>query len=1143
MYRHNDQETSRKHGQPESTERISDYYYNNSDCMTSWILDSPNRYDSHSVENPWSSQSGHVSNEYNSANAEIQQYFPTGYQDVPQSYSLSLDTYTHEEAPGKLDFDEPELQSPYVILLDGSELKNKQGKIVSTPWIYLWKTEAVDIDTDQVTSLAPSKDVNLERARYVRHPEMQAAKAFYNALQIMRRIIQANETKLSPYLRTHHERTNCEVEMLGSFKEYEFHAEGCPSCCSALVNLKHKTSLCELGMGLAEKVFLAIDWYATATFGEYESVVLEVSERSVRSLLLAFTQDESPPLFKPQLSSASSLSETAPLQTLAVQSLGVIGSVLGVSNKKFIDNTTIPKRKQSFERVPSNFRHAGYRFFSGQSRPTELLTVNTEPAAVSKLEEYLNSPSRRRILRSQIGQEGMRSIRRLYNVSLYGYNTLERAFNDGFINTYDFSLDFPNHADLLSLGVQTFIGLSNEKASYPTALREVYSILHLCDSINQILPQERYERRKQIEAFFRELEDWRNIIEAAWERSAFEVIVKIRWPSNDMASWALSSSPNPKRVKLSPKKDAGVGCSQAIEASLSKNMDAASKPAACHLPEDRGPMMKALLWMQLIAGVVFTTIAAYFTLNHRTVNALVLYLTGDGEDTLGSTRTLDNTTALLPKNAAWISSSSIMFIDKVKRHIIEKLRSSEFNIFSQAVDVAMDSLSCGWISTINSLELLLVRLAKLVECTKSEFHTFVQQVLYLCTVCAANMTGSESFRIGSKKRSALYSSAYRNHRAEEEMQSWIADEDEIPTQLPTLTPNPKSKSKLKTPSEGLGPLSPATASLASSRSVRARIQSDFLDETFMSPEDRLVSDTASYFPIENSDQDLSGGPITAYTSIINAPSLDPVLTLENQDNILALSQSHYGTPVSKTYSQPSHAHYHTGNNFDSFWALNRHGHPLVVSSLPEHAGYYLAPSSGWNLAEDFLSSANSPSNTYYPPPTSIPTSISTTYAENLKPTIAASIAPTNQGMHRLANPFLSTLAGSPISPYTNPEETPRFLPTAPTPPPQVPPPKPRKRRRSSPLKEEGNNTSGAAGAPPPKRQKKTMLFKCPICKHDIAAPRMNLTRHIKSVHADSRQRRIECEWPGCATTFQAARKDNYRAHLRKHQEKLGEAGN
>lgn len=314
----------------------------------------------------------------------------------------------------------------------------------------------------------------------------------------------------------------------------------------------------------------------------------------------------------------------------------------------------------------------------------------------------------------------------------------------------------------------------------------------------------------------------------------------------------------------------------------------------------------------------------------------------------------------------------------------------------------------------------------------------------------------------------------------------------------------------------------------------------------MSPEERLVSDAVSYFPIENTDQDLSGEPITVYTSIISGSTLDPVLTLENQDNLLALSHSHYGTPISKTYSQPPHTHYHTSNNlsnnFDSFWALNRNN--LVVSSLPEHTGYYLAQSSaGWNLTEDFLSSTNSPSNTYYPPPTSISTSIPTTYSGNLKPTIAASIAPTNQGMHRLANPFLSTLAGSPISPYTNPEETPRFLPTAPTPPPPVPPPKPRKRRRSSPLKEEGSNTSGAGGAPPPKRQKKTMLFKCPICKHDIAAPRMNLTRHIKSVHADSRQRRIECEWPGCATTFQAARKDNYRAHLRKHQEKLGETGN
>ncbi|KAK6511051.1 hypothetical protein TWF506_010134 [Arthrobotrys conoides] len=1142
MYQHNGQEISRKHGQPESTDRISDYYYyNNSDCMASWILNSPNRDDNQSVENPWSSQSGHVSNEYNNMNSEIQQYFPTGYQGVPQSHSQSLDTYTYQEVPGQLDFDELELRNPYVILLDGTELKTKQGKIISTPWIYLWKTEAVE--TDQVTSLAPPKDVKLERARYVKNPEMQAAKAFYNALQIMRRIIQANETELSPHLRTHHERTNCEAEMLESFQEYDLHAEACPSCCSALVNLKHKTSLCELGMGLAEKVFLAIDWYATATFGDYENVTLEVSQRSVRSLLLAFTQSEPTPLFKPETPSVTSLSETAPLQTLAVRSLGIISSVLGVNDKTSINHTRVPKRKRSFEKAPNNYRHVDYHFFSGQSRPTELLAVNTEPAPVSKLDEYLNSPSRRRILRSQIGQEGMRSIRRLYNVSLYGYNTLERAFNGNFTDTYDFSLNFPNHADLLSLGVQTFIELSNEKASYPTALREVYSILHLCDSINQILPRQKYERRRQIEAFFKELEDWRNIIEAAWERSAFELIVKIRWPSRYIASGNLSSSPNPKRVKLSPIRESMAATDNM---GLSTSMDAASKSIAYQSPEDRSPMMKALLWMQLIAGIVFTTIAAYFTLNHRIVNALVLYLTGGDQEILDSTRTLDNTTALLPKNAAWISSSSIMFIDKVKRHIIDKLRSSEFNIFGQAVDVAMDSLSCGWISTINSLELLLVRLAKLVECTKSEFQAFVQQVLYLCTVCAANMTGSVSFRLASKKRPASYAGAYRKIRANEEMQSWVADEDEIPTRLPTLTPSPKLQSKYNNSSNGplSEPFSPAAASLASSRSIRARIQSDFLDESLMSPEERLVSDTASYFPIENSDQDLSGGPVTTYTSIINAPNLDPVLTLENQDNLLALSQSHYGTPVSKAYSQPSHAHYHTSNNFDSFWALNRHGHPLVVSSLPEHAGFYLAPSSGtWNLTEDFLSSANSPSNAYYPPPTSIPTSIPTTYAENLKPTIAASITPTNQGMHRLVNPFLSNLAGSPISPYTNPEETPRFLPTAPTPPPPVPPPKPRKRRRSSPLKEEGNNTSGAAGAPPPKRQKKTMLFKCPICKHDIAAPRMNLTRHIKSVHADSRQRRIECEWPGCATTFQAARKDNYRAHLRKHQEKVGEAAN
>ncbi|KAK6529936.1 hypothetical protein TWF281_009087 [Arthrobotrys megalospora] len=1137
MYQRNDQRRmSQRHGHPESTDRILDYY-NNPDCMTSFILDSPNRYENPSVENPWSSQSGHVSNEYNSVNSDIQQYyFPTEYQDVPQSHFQKPDTYNDEEALEQIDFDELELQSPYVILLDGSELRTEKGTQISTPWIYLWKAETVD--ANQVTSLAPSEDVKLERARYVGNPEMQAAKAFYNALQIMRRMIQSNEAELSPRLRTHHERTNCEEEMLESFKEYQLHADECANCCSALVNLKHNISLCELGTGLAEKVFLAIDWYATATFGEYEAVTLEVSERSVQSLLLAFTQPESTSLFKTDISSRASLSENAPLQTLAAGSLGIISSVLGIDNESSVTHTRVPKRKRSFREATSSYDH---HLYSDQSNNVGLLTVSTE-LAVSKLDEYLNSPSRRRVLRSQIGQEGMRSIRRLFNVSLYGYNTLERAFSSTFEHTYDFSRNFPNHTDLLSLGVQTFIELSNEKASYPTALREVYSILHLCDSINQILPQQKYERKRQVEAFFRELEDWRNIIEAAWERSAFELIVKIRWPSRYITSPNLSLSPASKRVKMPSSKDSAMWTQRALDQGTSINMDAAYKSTSYHSPEDRNPMMKALLWMQLIAGIVFTTIAAYFTLNHRIVNAMVLYLTGGDSEILDSTRTIDNTTALLPKNAAWISSSSIVFIDKVKRHVIEKLRGSEFNIFGQAVDVAMDSLSCGWISTINSLEVLLVRLAKLVECTKSEFNAFIQKVLHLCTVCAANMTDSESYRVASSRSPIKYSSPYRKPRAEQ-FQSWIADEDEIPTQLPTLNPSPKSKYNFDHPSEGphSEPLSPATASIASSRSIKARIQSDFLDEALMSPEERLVSDAASYLPIENNDQDFSGGPVTAYTSIINGPALDPVLTLENQDNLLALSQSHYGNPVSKSYSQPPHTHYHTSNNFDYSWALNRH--PLVVSSLPEHGGYYLAPSSGWNLAEDFLSSTNSPSNAYYPPPTSIPTSLPTTYSDNLKPTMAASIPPTSQGMHRLANPFLSTLAGSPISPYANPEETPRFLPTAPTPPPPVPPPKPRKRRRSSPLKEEDNNGSGAGGAPPPKRQKKTMLFKCPICKHDIAAPRMNLTRHIKSVHADSRQRRIECEWPGCATTFQAARKDNYRAHLRKHQEKLGEVGN
>ncbi|KAK6497907.1 hypothetical protein TWF481_012304 [Arthrobotrys musiformis] len=1145
MRQHDEEKISRKCSQLESADQISGYHYDDSDCMTSWILDTPSEDETPSVENPWPSQSRNVSNEYNRVNSEVQQFFPTGYQDVPQSHIRKLhDAYIDGEALGQVDFDELELRSPYLILLDGSELRTSQGNKISTPWIYLWKAETVD--TDQVISLSLSENVKLERARYVKNPEMQAAKAFYNALQIMRRMIKANETGLSPHLRTHHERTNCEMEMLESFKEYGLHADECSSCCSSLVNLKQKTALCELGMGLAEKVFLSIDWYATATFGEYETVTLEVSERSVQGLLLAFTQSDPTPIFKPISSPITGpLLESAPLQTLAVGSLGIISSILGIDDRSSITHTKVEKRKLLLDRAPRNHNHVDYRLFSSYSHPTELLTVNTE-LGVSNLDEYLNSPPRRRILRSQIGHEGMKSIRRLFNASLYGYNTLERAFNENFVDTYDFSLNFPNHTDLLSLGVQTFIELSNERASYPTALREVYSILHLCDSINQILPQQKHERKRRIETFFKELVDWRNIIEAAWERSAFELIIKIRWPSWHITSRDPTTLPGSARMSA-PKKDPALEYHQTADLGPSTNIDVASKSTPSNSPEDRGSMMKALLWMQLIAGIVFTTIAAYFTLNHRTVNALVLYLTGGDREILDSTRTLENTSSLLPKNSAWISFSSITFIDKVRRHVIEKLKDSKFSSFGYAVDVAMDSLSCGWISTIGALESLLVRMAKLADCKKSEFHAFVHEVIHLCTVCAANMTNSESFRLSSKKRSASYSTASRKMRVEEEMRSWIADEDEIPTRLPTLNPTPKLKSKFLNPSgdpfSESPSLSPMTASLASSRSIRARIQSDFWDETLMSPEERLVSDAASYFPTENSDLGpLSGGPITAYTSIINGPSLDPVLTLENQDNILTLSQSHYGTSAPKTYSQSSHTHYHTSNNFEPFWPMNRH--PLVVSSLPEHVGYYLAPSSGWGLTEDFLSSANPPPNNYYPPPTSIPTSIpTTTYSENLKPTMTVSIPPTNQGIHRLSNPFLSAITGSPISTYTNPEETPRFLPTAPTPPP-VPPPKPRKRRRSSPLKEESNGASSTSGAPPPpKRQKKTMLFKCPICKHDIAAPRMNLTRHIKSVHADSRQRRIECEWPGCATTFQAARKDNYRAHLRKHQEKLGEAGN
>ncbi|KAF3911274.1 hypothetical protein AA313_de0206516 [Arthrobotrys entomopaga] len=1137
----------------DTTERILDRY-SSLDYMTSWIFDSSSTYTNPNVENPWSSnEHGNVSTGYNIEGQYIQQNIPTSYQTTAQSPFRDLEIYNEDGQVEPMDFDEVEPQSPYVILLDSRYFESKDGNTITTPWIYLWKAEKTDIG--QVDPPISSEEVRLERARYVKNPEMQAAKAFYNALQILRRILQANEAELSPHLRTHHERTNCEAEMIQSFKEYELHAQGCSNCCSALMSLERQIPLCEFGMTLAEKVFLAIDWYATATFGDYETVTLEVSDHSVRSLLLAFANIEPLPPFRPEDISVDSLAANAPVQTLAAQSLGIISSIIGVEDKtSTASRSRTPKRKRFspglITRISTATTTSTGHTFLDKPPNQDHLAANPE-SIVSCLDDYLNVPARRRFLRSQISQEGMMSIRRLFNASLHGYNLLEQAFNESIEEDYDFYQDFPNHTDLLSLGVQTFIELSNEKPSYPTALREVYSVLHLCDSINQILPQEKHERQRRVERFIQELKDWRNIIEAHDERSAFELIVQVRWPSPYLRfSRRPSENPTARRIKGQPerpskRKSEALSISQT---SLKVNTPANSSNLKTHAhTEDFNPMSIALLWMQLIAGIVFTTIAAYFSFNHRMVNIFVQYLSGGDPEILDSSQTIQNASTRLPNNSAWISSNSIQFIEKTKRFVISKLKVSEFEKFSQAVEVAMDSLSCGWISTIKDLETILLRVAKLIECTKLEFQVFVQRVLDLCGACAANMTSCETHRMSRKRSFSRYNNSYETSNPEKAIGSWVADEDEIPLRLPKSVSRTNSNSKSgvnnSIPDSFDGPLSPALASLASSRSLHHRIKSDFLDDALMSTEDRLISDTDAYFPIENSDRDLSGGPIAAYTSIINGPTLDPVLTLENQDNLLSLSQATYPTPISKSYSQAPSSAYNTSSNFESFWSLNRHEHPLVVSSLPEHAGYYLTPSSNWNIGEDFLgsTSAASSSSTYYPPPTSIPTSLSAVYNESLKATVATSLPATNQAVHRLSNPFLSSIAASPISPYPHPDETPRFLPTAPTPPPPVPPPKPRKRRRSSPLKEEDNNGTGTA--PPPKRQKKTMLFKCPICKHDIAAPRMNLTRHIKSVHADSRQRRIECEWPGCATTFQAARKDNYRAHLRKHQEKLGEPGN
>ncbi|KAF3934083.1 hypothetical protein ABW19_dt0206616 [Dactylella cylindrospora] len=1107
----------------ENMDRLLDHY-SNIDFMTSWIIGSPSGYPTSDAENPWA--------DIENIGYGLSAFGPMQQQsDLVARYQTSasqledLGIYNKEGKVEPMDIDEVEPQSPYVVLLDSRQINTGSGTTITTPWIYLWKVEKLDSIGDR--SSPPIEDVKLERARYVKNPEMQAAKAFYNALQLLRRTVQANETELSPNLRTHHERTNCEEQMLQSFTEYDAHASQCSSCCSALINAKRKIPLCELGTVLAEQVFLAIDWYATATFGDYKTVTLEVSSHSVWSLLLAFTQEEFTTSFESEEVLPELRPENAPIQTLAVESLGIISSFLGIEDKTSVIKRLPAKRKGSGPSSTTIYCGANAGYLWENMCQNDLLATNAE-LVVSTLDEYLNSPSRRRVLRSRIGQEGMRSIRRLFNVSLHGYNALERAFGDSIEEDYDFYHDFPNHADLLSLGVQTFIELSNEKPSYPTALKEVYSILHLCDSINQVMPQQNLERKRRTEGFTRELKDWRNIIESRGERDAFELIVQVRWPSKYLQPSRRGSAAGAKRIKSAIDK-----YSVPDRASLERperDVSQASRNIPNGEKEDPNPMTKALLWMQLIAGIAFTTIAAFFSLNHRIVNVLVLYLTGGIQEILNSSRTIDNTSTHLPNNLAWISSSSITFIEKVRGHIIEKLRVPEFENFSHAVDVAMDSLSCGWISTINGLESLLLRLAKLVECTKLEFYTFVEKVLDLCMICAANMPTSQCHRIAPKESRVRYTSSYRQLRLCEEKSIWAADEDEETTKLQKAVAriNSNSKSNPYDPidTQFSGPFSPAAATYASSRSPDFRIKSEFIDEVLMSTEDRLLADGPSPFQAEDNYRDLLGGPIAAYPSML--PPSDPVLTVENHDDLF-LSPPHYQPQTSKGYSEPGMYH----PNLDLFWNPPRSASSM--SSLPEHT---MAPS--WQLSGDLLNFAE-PSLHYYPAShTSVPASIPTSIPMSIPTSIAASISTSLPTYAGTLKPLVtSSIAASPISPLPLPDETPRFLPAAPTPPPPVPPAKPRKRRRSSPTKDEGEGGQ----QPPSKRQKKTMFFRCQICKHDIAAPRMNLTRHVRTVHADSRQCRITCEWPGCETTFQAARKDNYRAHLRKHQEKLGEGGN
>ncbi|KAJ6255823.1 hypothetical protein Dda_9433 [Drechslerella dactyloides] len=436
------------------------------------------------------------------------------------------------------------------------------------------------------------------------------------------------------------------MEMLLSFHEYDQHANECDNCCSALVNLQRRLPRCDLGMRLAENISLAIDWYATATFGDYETIFLQVFDSSARTLLLDFIQAGSGQVVEAKETTTAPLQESAPSQTLAIEPLGIVSSFLGLERE------------------------------------------------------------------TSIGQQGMRSIQRLSNVSPRGYNSLEKELGNRLEEKYDFYPDFPNHMDLLNLGIQTFIELNSEKPSYPTAPREIYSVLYLCGGINQTLLHQNSERRRA-ESFARELKDWRNIIKSDGERSAFERVVQIRRHSQYLQSQRQSSRllrniDNETSSQHIPLFEDRIEAGTATSSSKRRLSKIASPTTA----KSSNPIAKAMLWMQLFASMIFTTLAAYFSLSHRTTNILALFFTGDDPETLNSSQTINNNSTHLPKNLAWTSSPSIKFMDKARHYIISRFKSPEYSVFSYAIDVAADSLSYGWISTVNGIETLLLQMAK-----------------------------------------------------------------------------------------------------------------------------------------------------------------------------------------------------------------------------------------------------------------------------------------------------------------------------------------------------------------------------------------------------------------------------------------------